>query len=245
MTKSRKVRVMVYILAGVGAGFLGLWSLIGWLPTKGVEKPAYRVVSRQKGYEVREYPPTIVAEVTLEGEYKETMYGGFRQVADYIFGNNEVVLPEKEGSEKIAMTSPVLQKEEGASEKIAMTSPVLQKEEGASEKIAMTSPVLQEETADSSYTVSFIMPSEYTLESLPKPKNEKVQLRSIPSKRYAVLRFGGYATERRVEKKKRKLRELMDRDDLRSLGETMVAQYNPPWTPPYMRRNEILIEIPK
>ena len=228
MTKSRKVRVMVYILAGVGAGFLGLWSLIGWLPTKGVEKPAYRVVSRQKGYEVREYPPTIVAEVTLEGEYKETMYGGFRQVADYIFGNNEVVLPEKEGSEKIAMTSPVLQKEEGASEKIAMTSPVL-----------------QEETADSSYTVSFIMPSEYTLESLPKPKNEKVQLRSIPSKRYAVLRFGGYATERRVEKKKRKLRELMDRDDLRSLGETMVAQYNPPWTPPYMRRNEILIEIPK
>jgi len=228
MTKKRKVRVMAYILAGVGAGFLGLWSLIGWLPTRGVEKPAYEVVSRPKGYEVRDYPPTIVAEVTLEGEYKETMYGGFRQVADYIFGNNEVVLPEEQGSEKIAMTSPVLQKEEFSSEKIAMTSPVLQeKEEG------------------SSYTVSFIMPSEYTLESLPKPKNENVQLRSVPSKRYAVLRFGGYATERRVEKKRRKLKELMERDNLRSLGETTVAQYNPPWTPPYMRRNEIFIEVPK
>jgi hypothetical protein len=196
----------------VSAGLLGLWILAGYVPTRGIETPAYRVVDKHDGYEVREYAPQVRAEVTLEGEYRSTLNDGFRQLAGYIFGDNT-------GNASISMTAPVLAEK--------------------SEKIAMTAPVLSEKSTDQSRTIGFVMPKKYTLESLPKPNNPKVTLREVPAKRFAVLKFSGYANEKRAAKKTAQLLDALKRDGVKTVAEPVLAQYNPPWTPPFMRRNEI------
>lgn len=196
---------------------LGGWSAVGYASTKDIETPKYTVVEEKDGYEIREYAAYIRAEVTLEGKYRETLYDGFRKVADYIFGNNA-------GKSGIAMTAPVMQQQP--------------------EKIAMTAPVMQDQGADGRYTVAFVMPSSYTMDTLPKPNNAEVSLREVPKQRFAVLRFGWYAGEGRAAKKIARLKEFLQRDGLVAAGEPIVAQYDPPWTPPFMRKNEIQIPLP-
>lgn len=215
--KRRLIRIMTGVAVGIAVALVGAWTAVGYMSTKDIEEPAHTVVDKKKGYEIREYAPYIRAEVTLEGAYRDTLYGGFRQVADYIFGNNTK-------SEKVAMTAPVIQEK--------------------SEKIAMTAPVIQEAgEGKNTYTVAFVMPKEYTLETLPKPNNPNVAFREVPARRFAVLKFGGYATERRVERKKAQLFKSLDRDGVKAAGTALVAQYDPPWTPFYMRRNEIQVPL--
>ena len=127
-----------------------------------------------------------------------------------------------------------------------MTAPVLSEKSAAKEweKIPMTAPVLHEKSSeDESFTIAFIMPSKYTMETLPQPNNPDVRLREVPKQRFAVVKFSWYATKDRVEKKTERLKAAMERDGLKPAGEPIVAQYNPPWTPPFMRRNEIQIPI--
>lgn len=219
------------IVTGVLVVFFGAWTAVGYSSTKGIETPAYTLVEKRGTYELRDYAGYIRAEVTLEGGYRETLYGGFRDVAGYIFGDNT-------GKAGIAMTAPVLQ--EGPSEKIAMTAPVLQ--EPAPEKIAMTAPVLHEEQGER-YTISFVMPAEYTLDTLPTPNNAQVSLREVPPTRFAVARFGGYARERKAERRIAALEKQIAADGLVAAGPAIIAQYDPPWTPFYMRKNEIQIPI--
>ena len=215
--KRRLLKIMAGLAVGIAVALVGAWTAVGYMSTKGIEEPEYSVVEKRRGYEIREYAPYIRAEVTLEGAYRDTLYGGFRQVADYIFGNNTK-------SEKVAMTAPVIQEK--------------------SEKIAMTAPVIQEAgEGRNTYTVAFVMPKEYTLETLPKPNNPNVAFREVPARRFAVLKFGGYATERRVERKKAQLAKSLERDGLKGAGTEIVAQYDPPWTPFYMRRNEIQVPL--
>lgn len=210
------------IIAGAAfALFLGAWTAVGYTTTKDIETPAYEMVFEASNYEVRDYAPYIRAEVTLEGEYRETMYQGFRKVADYIFGNNVK-------QDKIAMTAPVVQEPASA----------------RSQKIAMTAPVVQEAVeADGRYTVAFIMPSEYTMDTLPTPNNDALTLRKVPGERVAVLCFRGYATQRAVNRKTQKLLKALEKDGRKIIGVPRVAQYDPPWTPPFMRKNEIQIPI--
>ncbi|NLV41691.1 MAG: heme-binding protein [Candidatus Hydrogenedentes bacterium] len=209
--------MMAGLAVGIAVALVGAWTAVGYMSTKGIQEPAYTVVEKKRGYEIREYAPYIRAEVTLEGAYRDTLYGGFRQVADYIFGNNTK-------SEKVAMTAPVIQEK--------------------SEKIAMTAPVIQEAgEGKNTYTVAFVMPREYTLETLPKPNNPNMAFREVPARRFAVLKFGGYATERRVERKRAQLVKSLDRDGVKAAGTALVAQYDPPWTPFYMRRNEIQVPL--
>lgn len=206
------------VVAGViVAVLLGAWTAVGYRDTKGIETPKYTIERKAKGFEVRHYAPQIRAEVLMDGDYRESLYGGFRYLADYIFGNNTT-------QSDIAMTAPVLSEQ---SAKIAMTAPVLQQRQGVA----------------GTYVIAFIMPSEYTLDTLPKPRNDKVKLREIPERRYAVYRFGGYATKGRVKRLAARLDAALAREGLTAKGAPAVAQYNPPWTPPYMRRNEILIPI--
>lgn len=194
---------MTGVAVGIAVALVGAWTAVGYMSTKGIEEPAHKVVDKKRGYEIREYAPYIRAEVTLEGAYRDTLYGGFRQVADYIFGNNT-----------------------------------------KSEKVAMTAPVIQEAgEGKNTYTVAFVMPKEYTLETLPKPNNPNVAFREVPARRFAVLKFGGYATERRVERKKAQLFKSLGRDGVKAAGTALVAQYDPPWTPFYMRRNEIQVPL--
>ncbi len=220
----RLVLGMVLIMVVVCVLLLGAWVGVGYASVAGIETPKYSVAEKRDGYEIREYEPQIVAEVTVEGPQDKALNQGFRKIADYIFGNNTKVSGSGSGSEKIAMTAPVLEQTE-SSEKISMTAPVL--EQGQSGK----------------HVVSFVMPSSYTLESLPKPNNAEVTLRQVPKRKFAVIRFSGYAPESKSAKKKAALLDSAKRDGLDTIGEPILAQYNPPWTPPFMRRNEAMVEV--
>ena len=158
----------------------------------------------------------IVAEVDMPGERRDAIGKGFRIIADYIFGNNTA-------AQKVPMTAPVTQQD---SEKIAMTAPVTQQGDG------------------STWRVRFIMPSSYTMETLPKPHNPAVKLKEIPAKRYAVIRFLGMATEDSLKRRSKELNEWVSTTNLTPLSAPIYAFYNPPWTLPFLRRNEVMIEIP-
>ncbi len=181
-----------------------------------VEQPKYTVLESDGNIEVREYNPTIVAQVEVRGERMKALNQGFRLIADYIFGNNL-------SSEKVAMTAPVTQE--------------------AGEKIAMTAPVTQDGGGDS-WKVRFVMPAGYTLETLPKPKNQDVRLITVPVKKTVVIRFSGFNTDRNINSHRETLLKYIADHQLSVVGAPTTAFYNPPWTLPFLRRNEIMFELP-
>jgi len=193
-----------------------LWTAGSYLAITNLEEPSYTVLEKKDGYEIRLYKPYIIATTEINGTYSQALNQGFRQIADYIFGNNT------------------------AQTKIAMTAPVL---ESQSEKIAMTVPVTTSLDESASRSVSFVLPASYTLDSLPIPNNDKVKLVEVPERTVAALRFTWYATESRVADKKAQLQQLLKKDELAATGPAQVAQYNPPLSMPLTRRNEILIPI--
>lgn len=180
------------------------------------EEPAFKSVVKDGNFEVRDYPALVVAEVTVNGDQKDAANRGFRLLAEYIFGGNK-------RRQSIAMTSPVTQKP--SSEKIAMTAPVTQTQKGGA------------------WTVRFSMPSKYTLETLPEPNNPKVTLRTLPPQRYAVITFSGLAREGDVRARSEALLNALKDRQLRAIGNVTLAQYNPPWTPWFMRRNEVMVAV--
>lgn len=181
-------------------------------------EPSYIVLREENGYEVREYAKYIVAECEVDGEYRESLYGGFRILFDYIDGNNRK-------RERIDMSEPVTAEQSQKFEKIPMTAPVILKERG------------------DAYVVAFVMPLEYTLDTLPKPANSRIRLRVVEKRKVAALRFSWYATEKRVKGKIGKLGALLARDGHKTQPPYRAAYYNPPWTLPFFRRNEILVDI--
>ena len=189
-------------------------SLSGTIMSR-VEQPSYTVLDSWGDIELRDYPELIVAEVEVPGERKQAISAGFRMIADYIFGNNAP-------RQKIAMTAPVTQQ---AGEKIAMTAPVSQQASG------------------SMWRVRFIMPSGYTLETLPMPNNPDVKLVRVPAERVAAIRFSGLAGDDSISRHRKLLLERIARQDLTVHGEPTLAFYNPPWTLPFLRRNEILAKV--
>lgn len=197
-------------------GLLIIWSLYGYFSSR-VEQAKYSVLKKTADYEIRNYPTHIVAETTIKGDYQNAMSEGFTIVAGYIFGGNV----KKEG---IAMTAPVVV-EEKSSEKIAMTVPVT-----VSGK-------------DGERTLSFGMPASYTLDTLPTPNDPRVKIVEVPEKKLAVMRFSGYRTAGRIEEMEKKLLESLARDGVEVIGAPLYAGYNAPGTPPWMTRNEVLVEI--
>ncbi len=195
-----------------------LWSVWGFFGSR-VEQADYTVVKKMNGYEIREYPAHIVAQTTVQGSYEKSMEKGFSIVAGYIFGGNTK-------KESIAMTAPVVaQKNDKTSESIAMTAPVMATSEGNSQ------------------IISFGMPRSYTMETLPTPNDPRVKIVMIPTKKYAVLRFSWYHSDTRVKKMQKKLLSTLARDGVMVQGSTAYAGYNAPWTPPWMNRSEVLVEI--
>jgi hypothetical protein len=207
----------MYYMISLGVVFvIGLWVLGSYVVVRNIEQPVYTVLEKRDGYEVRMYNPYIVAETTVAGEHQEALSSGFRIIADYIFGNNTT-------NTSIAMTAPVL--------------------ETRSEKIAMTAPVLNTVTTEQGHVISFVLPSTYTLASLPQPNSTAVQLREVPSRKVAVRRFTWYATEKRIAAQTERLEAKLVTDGVRTIDVAQVAQYNPPLSFPLTRRNEILIPI--
>ena len=180
-----------------------------------VEQPKYKVLESQGDIEIREYAPMIAAEVEVRGERTKALNQGFRLIADYIFGNNL-------SSKRIPMIAPVTQE--------------------AGEKIAMTAPVTQDGTGDI-WKVRFVMPQQYTLETLPKPKNQDVRLMATPAKRVVVIRFSGYNTDKNINTHRERLLNYIADHHLSVVGQPTTAFYNPPWTLPFLRRNEIMVEL--
>jgi|TARA_B110000977_G_scaffold23607_1_gene28488 DNA gyrase inhibitor GyrI len=180
-----------------------------------VEHPKYQVHSSEDKIEIRKYNPMIVAEVTVQGERKEAISQGFRLLADYIFGNNIK-------NSSISMTAPVTQQQ--------------------NQKIAMTAPVNQH-AADDGWTINFVMPAEYSMGTLPKPNNKKVILKEIPSKNFAVIQFSGMNNNKNLALYEKKLKLYLLENEMKALSESIYAFYNPPWTLPFLRRNEVLIEV--
>lgn len=200
----------------VVVGVIALWSVWGYVSSR-VEKTAYTVLESRKEYEIRIYPEHIVAQTVVRGTYKEALNEGFRIVARYIFGGNTK-------KESIAMTAPVIEKS-SVSESIAMTAPVMATVEGES------------------HTIAFGMPRSYTLETLPIPTDTRVEIVTIPEKKMAAIRFGWIRTDARVQMKKQQLIAALQKDNVEVVGEPNYAGYNAPWTPPWMIRNEVLVEI--
>lgn len=189
-------------------------------PAMATEEPAFTVSMKEGALEVRSYPALVAAQVNVTGTRGEASNAGFKLLAGYIFGGNT-------RKQSIAMKSPVIQ------------AP------SSSEKIAMTAPVIQTSMPGQSgaWTVRFIMPKAYTLDTLPTPNDAKVQLLALPPGRFAVVSFSGLAREDDVALHTTELNAFLARHALQAAGPPALARYNPPWTPWFMRRNEVLIAV--
>jgi effector-binding domain-containing protein len=201
-------------------GFAALSVLMGGAMAN--EEPRYEVIKKEENFEVRRYQPMIIAEVLVAGTLSEASNKGFRQIADFIFGNNED--PVKKQSEKIAMTAPVTM-EADTSSKIAMTVPVTMEDSGGAWKMA------------------FVMPSKFTMETLPKPKNPNITIKQIPAQQLAVVTFSGWVDEEKLAAQTTRLNEWMAKNGLKTSGSAQLSRYNPPWTLPFWRRNEVWMKL--
>jgi len=192
------------------------------------EEPAFDLVGKFDHIEIRQYRPLIVAETVVEGDMGTATNGGFRLLADYIFGNTF----GKNASNR------------GEAEKIAMTAPVTM--EPASERIAMTAPVTMEPASvgnSENWRIHFVMPSAYRLADLPKPLDPLVSLREVGAHRVAAVTFSGWTTRASIAENTARLQAWMAKQGLAPAGKPQVARYNDPFTLPWNRRNEILIEV--
>lgn len=182
-----------------------------------VEQPAYAVVDARPDFEVRRYEPRLVAEVEVEGDPGRASNAGFRLLADFIFGGNT-------RAESVAMTAPVDRR-------------------AASESIAMTAPVDRHKAGDR-WVIAFTMPSKYTRDTLPRPNDRRVRIRELPAVTYAARSFSGAPGEDFVRGEMEALRAAVLAAGLQPAGaEPIYARYDPPWTPGFLRRNEVLLEL--
>ena len=203
-------------------------------------EPSYTLLEQLDGFELRTYAPKVIAQTEVTGDYDAASRKGFKILANYIFGNNSV-------SDEVSTMDDA--KDAKNSAKISMTAPVIMKPSDqingdkaadASEKISMTAPVSIKRSAGS-WQVSFVMPKQYTMATIPKPNNPAITLMEIPEVRYAVVKFSGLAGEKKVAEKTIELQQWMLTKKLTPIATPELARYNPPWTLPFMRRNEVMI----
>lgn len=204
-------------------GLRGLWlawtlmlGFAGAMRAMATEEAAYAVVERDGRVEVRDYAPQVLAETCVDGSLEDAGNEAFRKLFRYISGRNHAAAP-------IAMTAPVSQ-------------------QPASVKIPMTAPVGQQATG-SLWAVSFMMPAGSTLEGLPTPDDSSISLRAVPARRMAALRYSGTWSEKGYALHKAELEAWIRGRLLTITGEPVWARYNPPFTPWFLRRNEILIPV--
>lgn len=198
------------------AFFATLLLLIGAPKAMGIEEASYVVLKSEGKFEVREYAPHVLAETLVDGDLENAGSKAFQKLFRYISGDN------------VSRT------------KVAMTAPVSQKP--ASEKIQMTAPVGQQRV-QKQWAVSFMMPKSYTLSSLPQPKDPSVVLRQVPVQKMAVVRYSGTWSEKNYSRHKSELESWMRKTSLTASGTEMWARYNAPFTPWFLRRNEVLIPV--
>ena len=192
---------------------LGLGIL--WItPAMAIEEPKYEVIVSDAQFEVRHYAPVLIAETIVEGDMDAASSKGFRLIADFIFGNN--LSSDTDKKSKIAMTAPVTVEPQAAESNMKTTK---------------------------TWRINFVMPSQYTLANIPKPKNNAVSLREVPSKYFIVHKYSGFNTVSRVQTKTDETVEWAIKRSYKMIGTPQLSRYDPPWTLPMFRRNEIMLEI--
>ncbi len=197
---------------------LALSGGVVWASTarRRVEEARYDIDEKDGDFEVRTYAPRAIAETKVRGPERGALNEGFRRLARYIFGANR-------GHHEIAMTTPV----------VARTG----------ERVAMTAPVAQIPAGEGEWTIAFTMPAERPIASLPEPLDERVSIRLVPTRCYASVRFSGTWDEARTARETARLYAWMRERGLEPAGAPEIARYDPPWTPPFLRRNEVLVPL--
>ena len=190
--------------------------LTGATTAMATEEAPYKVLKTDESFELREYPPQILAEIIVDGNLEEAGNKAFRPLFRYISGDNK-------SRGKIVMTAPVSQEQQG-------------------EKISMTSPVGQQ-SIQGKWAVSFMMPASYTLEALPPPDDPNIKLRQVPARLVAAVRYSGLWSEEKYLLNKEKLEKWIKDNRFTIIGEPVWARYNAPFTLWFLRRNEILIPV--
>jgi len=202
--------------------FMRYATLLFMIPTiaMAIEEPEYQVVGQYTDFEVRLYAPYIVAEVDVQGDFDNAGNEAFRILAGYIFGDN------------------------AASEKMAMTAPVESRSSDKGEKMAMTAPVTATAAEDDGRTTfAFVMERKYSLQSLPVPNNERIRIREVPERTMAVHRYSGRWTEGKYQQHEKLLLSALEAHSVQTIGRPALARYNSPFSLPFMRRNEVMIEM--
>ncbi len=206
-----------WIIAGLGIAAVA--GTVGYAQ-RSSEEPAYSIVLEQGDFELREYEPMIVAEVTHSGDRRRASGQSFRRLAAYIFAQDRPA-----GGERIAMTAPVIQS------KVDQDQP-----------IAMTSPVLTKETDQGEWRMRFLMPARFTMATLPEPPSD-IAITRVPARRVASVRFSGVARNADLVIMEAMLTDWVEAQNLTPVGEVEYAFYDAPMVPGPLRRNEVLIEV--
>lgn len=200
-------------LAEGGASVLGV--------RYGTAEPRFVVERETGGLQIRRYGPRVAAETTVAEDEATARSAGFRRLAGYIFGGNH-------DSAKIAMTAPVAQESS---------------DPRRGQKIAMTAPVAQTAAANDAWVIRFFMPADYSMETLPAPNDPAVKLVTVPAETVAVLRFTGDRGPEAVASHTADLLHALQDTTLKPDGPPVAWFYDPPWTIPMLRRNEIAVPV--
>jgi len=192
-------------------------SVLSIVGVRTVEEPHYIGRPLSGDVEIRQYGRRIAAETTITGDKQRALYEGFRKVAAYIFGGNH-------RNTEIAMTAPVSR-------------------QSSAEEIAMTAPVSQTGSSESGWTIRFFMPSKWSMQTLPAPDDEDVRLVEVPPETMAVVRFTGDRSPSAVTRRTEELVRTLRTNGIEPAGDAVAWFYDPPWTLPFRRRNEVAIPI--
>jgi hypothetical protein len=192
-------------------------ALMPWF-SQATEEPDHQVIRTVDGVELRQYAPYVVAEVVVDSPPETAGNQAFPILAGYIFGKNQ-------GERKFAMTAPVMQ--------VAASAPV---------RMDMTAPVMQAAVAGG-MRVQFVLPRGVTLATAPEPLDPRVQLREVPAAAWAVIRYSGTWSQSNYDEHLGKLQATLAASGVATQGEPVLARYNGPWTPWFMRRNEIWLAL--
>jgi hypothetical protein len=210
---------MVNKLAGLARGLIGAaGATVG--VRHGTEEPPYSAERLTSRVEIRRYGPRIAAETTVVAGEVAARRAGFRRLAGYIFGGNQV-------REKIDMTTPVVQ--DGG--------------DARGERIPMTAPVAESAISGGEWRIRFFMPAEKSLEDLPHPNDEAVQLVTVPAETIAVRRFSGSTSSQAVARETAQLMRTLTETGFEPIGAPAAWLYDPPWTLPLLRRNEVAVRV--
>jgi effector-binding domain-containing protein len=204
---------MKKLIAVLTTVFLAGCSIFG---IRSADEPNYQVLNDYGYIQIRHYPALVVAQTEVNADYKKSSSQGFQRLAGYIFGNNKK-------QQKIAMTAPVIQEQEA--ETMAMTAPVIQQKSG---------PI---------WLMAFVLPQGYSLSTAPEPLDSSVIIKEIPDKNVAVIQYSGNLSEQGIEEKSEELKNWLTQQGYHAISPSRSAAYDPPWTLPFLRRNEVHIDI--